>query len=221
MITGIEGRPGSGKSYYLLTEIIRSLKSGRKVITNVYGIAWRQLCLHLCGRDLAAARSMESRVKVIRAEEFISGAYKSVDLRNGDIFLDEIMLLMFSRNWKQIDQGFILWLSQHRKFRCNLTYITQSFDRLDKTILEMTQNYYTVRNMAAWTSVVPLPKFFIILKRGEDRKDVMERNYLRPTKALYRFYDTYARFDSESPPGGVFHQPPMPCGRHFCELARS
>ncbi len=46
MITGIEGRPGSGKSYYTAMRIKNDLERGRKVFTNIASfsinkVAWQ------------------------------------------------------------------------------------------------------------------------------------------------------------------------------------
>lgn len=208
MITGIEGRPGSGKSYFMVTRIIEDLRDQKSIVCNLHGVHWRSLCLHAARGNMEKARKYYSRVTCLSAKEFLFGGFGKVDLKHKEVYLDEIMMLLFSRDWQKIGKETILFLSQHRKYRCNITYITQSFDRLDKSLLEMTQTYISVRNLGMWHFYkLKLPQVFAILSYAENRTDLISKQFIRPRRAIYGLYDSYARFELGFNPEGSFHVP--------------
>jgi len=208
MITGIEGRPGSGKSYYMLTRIIEDLKRGKSIVCNLHGVHWRSLCLYVADGDLEEARQIYKRVTCISAKQFLYGGFANVDLKYKEVYLDEIMMLLFSRDWQKIGKETILFLSQHRKYRCNITYITQSYERLDKSILEMTQTYIRVKNLNFWNFYgLKMPSVFAVMFYAENRQDLITKELHRPRKCIYGLYDSYARFELGFPPEGSFFVP--------------
>jgi len=132
MITIVEGRPGQGKSIYLVGEIIRHLRRGKKVYTNV------------AISDLRFAQKYADQLFSIDSLEDI------VELREGEIVLDEVHIYLNSRNWDKLDVRFQLFLQQHRKRGLNITGAVQSIKRADVVFRELIQVFYRIRKIVSF-----------------------------------------------------------------------
>lgn len=132
MITVVEGRPGMGKSVWLVAEVLRWLRAGRTVYTNVY-INDEKLCQKYDGRLF-----------------YIESLEDIVTLREGKIILDEIQIYLNSRNWDKLDIRFQLLLQQHRKRGLDIIGVTQSIKRADIVFRELVQVFYRIRKVAAF-----------------------------------------------------------------------
>lgn len=80
-----------------------------------------------------------------------NGAYKFdfdklgyVDYKQCLMLCDEIQLFADSRNFKEFGDNLKFWFSNHRKFRTDFIYATQSFDAVDKRIRSLTDRIYYV-----------------------------------------------------------------------------
>lgn len=195
MITGIEGLPGSGKSYYALEQLYSSLVRGKMVYTNmrsilIYKVAWSIHRAH----NIPKQKILE-KFKIINTwdiEGFINNP-----VYNCDIYLDEVMVAWLSRDWQKMSRDLITWFSQHRKYKVNFTYIAQSIDRVDGTLRDMTQKYIYMRNTSFWRfGFVKLPQIFLAIHYAEDRKNILKREWVIPIKKYYGFYDSWALFPS-------------------------
>lgn len=166
MITVVEGRPGQGKSVWLVSEILRQLARGRKVYTNV-AIVDKKLQYKYKGR-LFLIESLED----------------CLDLREGEIVLDEIQTYLNSRNWDKLDVRFQLMLQQHRKKGLNITGATQSVKRADVVFRELIQYYFRINKLI----VLKLPKtklaFGLFYLREYDPDDVESGGAKSNMKAL-------------------------------------
>lgn len=135
MITVVEGRPGMGKSVYLVSEILRYLRAGHKVYTNV-AISDQKLLKKYVGQ-LFSVESLEDLIT----------------LRQGKIVLDEVQTYLNSRNWDKLDIRFQLLLQQHRKKGLDILGATQSIKRADVVFRELVQVFYRIKKVV----VVKLP----------------------------------------------------------------
>lgn len=132
MITVVEGRPGMGKSVWLVAEILRWLRRGRTVYTNV------QI------NDEAILRKYDGRLFLIESLEDI------ITLREGKVVLDEVQIYLNSRNWDKLDIRFQLLLQQHRKRGLDIIGATQSIKRADVVFRELVQVFYRIRKVASF-----------------------------------------------------------------------
>jgi len=132
VITIVEGRPGQGKSIYLVGEIYRHLRRGRMVYTNV------------AITDIKFAKKYEKRLFSITSLEDI------IELREGEIVLDEVHIYLNSRNWDKLTIEFQLFLQQHRKRGLNITGAVQSIKRADVVFRELIQVFYRIRKIVSF-----------------------------------------------------------------------
>lgn len=132
MITVVEGRPGMGKSVFLVGEILRFLRAGHNVYTNIL--------IH----DEKLIRRYGNKMWYIESLEDI------VNLRTGKIVLDEVQTYLNARNWALLDIRFQLLLQQHRKRGLDIIGATQSIKRADVVFRELVQVFYRIRKIVAF-----------------------------------------------------------------------
>jgi hypothetical protein len=198
MITGIEGRPGSGKSYLALEQIYSSLSRGKVVYTNMRNIFIHKVAWAI-NRATGRPRSdVLSRFRILETWD-VERLWKE-KVQNCEIFLDEVMITWGARDWAKMDRGLLEWFSQHRKYRVNFTYIVQDIDGVDKTLREMTQEYICIRNFAYYKlGPFRLPQIFLAVHLAEDRRLSLKREWIIPLKRFYSYYDSWALFPTRPP----------------------
>jgi len=116
----------------LVAEIQRHLRRGRNVYTNV------------AITDVKFAQKYKDRLFSIDSLEDI------VDLREGEIVLDEVHIYLNSRNWDKLDVRFQLFLQQHRKRGLNITGAVQSVKRADVVFRELIQVFYRIKKLVSF-----------------------------------------------------------------------
>jgi len=166
MITIIEGRPGMGKSIYLVGEIFRHLRRGKRVYTNV------------AISDIAFASKYDKQLFSIDSLEDI------VDLREGEIVLDEVHIYLNSRNWDKLDVKFQLFLQQHRKRGLNITGAVQSIKRADVVFRELIQIFYRIRKIVSFKVPYTRYAFGFFYLREYDPDDIESGGAKSNQKAL-------------------------------------
>lgn len=194
MITCIEGRPGSGKSYHMAELIYDSLKRGRKVLTNAKSVDAYRMALDIRRRG---GRKMVETLELFRTcniRDLVDMPWDTV--RETDIYLDEVMVVWLSREWKKFPVNLIKFLSQHRKLKSNLWYVTQSADLVDSTLRELTGRTIKVRNLShfkiPFVRFLRLPEWFFLLYTGETKKMKEGFEIVVPQKRFFRYFDSYA-----------------------------
>jgi len=195
MITVVEGRPGMGKTVFLVYTIIELLSKGHEVYTNVEVV-------------LPLSDKRRHRLHYINTLEDIT------TLRQGKIVLDEIQTYLNSRNWDKLDIKFQLLLQQHRKRGLDIIGATQSIKRADVVFRELVQRFFTVRKI--FTFRVPFTKIthglFVLREFDPDTTegDASSRTqvgYALPLYAdpfIFKVYDTTQEYKIESPIGKTY-----------------
>jgi hypothetical protein len=158
MITVVQGRPGMGKSVFLVSEIFRYLARGHKVYSNVE--------VHFDVDD-----SRQARFRYITSLEDIVG------LREGKIVLDEVQTYLNSRNWDKLDTRFQLLLQQHRKRGLDILGATQSIKRADVVFRELVQVFYEIRKIFTLSVRAFGFGFFYIREFDPDSMESGTRSY--------------------------------------------
>lgn len=127
-ISIVEGRPGMGKTVYLVIKIIGYLNAGHEVYTNV---------------DVFLKPSDPRFNKL----HYIQSLNECLRLRKGKIVLDEVQTLLNARTWDKLDPRFMVFLQQHRKRGLDLLGASQSVKRADVVFRELVQYFYTVQKL--------------------------------------------------------------------------
>ncbi len=112
----IFGKKGSGKSTYMVRCMLKDLKKGWNVYTDI------QDC-------------------VVPGVRIINGAdlNKFVPETNSSIYLDEVGISFDNRNFKNFDTGLRDFFKLQRKYKCKVVMNSQSFD-VDKKIRDVTDS---------------------------------------------------------------------------------
>lgn len=128
MITVVEGRPGTGKTIFLVQKILSYLNAGHHVYTNV--------SIFLKPTDIR-----------MHQLHYITSLQDITNVREGKIVLDEVQTYLNSRLWDKLDVKFQLLLQQHRKRGLDILGATQSVKRADVIFRELVHYFYTVQKL--------------------------------------------------------------------------
>ena len=195
MITGIEGLPGSGKSYLAVELIWKEMLKGRMVVTNMKNLFLRRMAYLVEKKRGIPKEQVLRNVRIIETKDV--SRFHKLGIRNCTIVLDEVLLDFFSRDWAKQPKENIHFFTQHRKYRIDFIYITQSIARIDATLRDMTAEFIKMRNCANWRFMgAHLPNFFLASHFAEDGKTRLRREYVFPSRMVYGFYDSWAFFDA-------------------------
>ncbi len=122
----IFGKKGSGKSTYMVKLMLRHLKRGWTIYTNMIDI------------NIPGVRifNLESLTRCTPDEHSV-------------VFIDEGGITFDNRNYKNFDRGYTEWFKFQRKYKCKVYINSQSFD-IDKKLRDLTDsmvlqvNYFNV-----------------------------------------------------------------------------
>jgi len=106
MITIVEGRPGMGKSVWLVAEIIRYLRQGYYVPTNV-DIKLDGKALKMM-QDVLKIESLDDIVNINIKQLYGKKNWKGQPYKGIKVVLDEVQAYLNSRNWDKLDIHFQL-----------------------------------------------------------------------------------------------------------------
>lgn len=191
MITVVVGRPGMGKTAFLVGEIVR-LARKHQVYTNIEVTfpAWDKR-----GKNVHRIDSLDDIVK----------------LEHGKIVLDEVQTYLNSRNWDKLDIRFQLLLQQHRKRGLDIIGATQSIRRADVVFRELVQVFYEVRKIVTFKVAGNAFGLFLLSEYDPDSIESATRSYepigwtfpvlLDPY--VFKVYDTTQEYKVRSPAGRI------------------
>jgi hypothetical protein len=144
VIIVVEGAVGAGKTYWVVSEIARHLRSGGIVCTN--------LDLHLRAlRELTGRRLSSGQFLLVSADQspfdIPRGDFRGGGKRRVMVVLDEA-LNWFPSSRDASDKGadWQTWLRQSDKLGQDVYFVAQRFDRAAKWLRELAQICVSVRN---------------------------------------------------------------------------
>lgn len=199
MITIYEGRPGAGKSYKAVKDIVVALCSGSIVTTNVFlyhdkviEYCWTRYSIRV---DPANLVYIEDGSDLALHIEKISpvGTRSTPNL----IVLDEAHCWFNARDWKEnadrLKRQF-LWMTQHRKFFVDIIFITQDANNIDAQFRRLTQFFRRYRDLAR-VSVPLLGQIYPMQHSMEiivdyDGKTIMSRNIVVRQQEIFQLYES-------------------------------
>ena len=188
MISGIIGLPSSGKSLVLSYIAYRAIK-GKSI--NFHGFN----CTHF-----------DKQYQRVYTNFPFQGAYQLdfdilgyADYNNCLILVDELQMFADSRNFKNFGDNLKFFFSQHRKFKVDFLYATQSPDTVDKRIRSLTDKlYYIDRTIFNLIRIREIQTFFDIhnnLTLSYEFSSGLNSRYFYAPR-LYKYNDTYGLIHS-------------------------
>lgn len=168
------GKPGSGKSYLGVKQIIEELSdpnSDRFIVTNIV-LKLPEIAewLH---QNVKHEVNLDERIRILddaEAGEFwlyephrefenrktIQMRRRSYDVpdfedraERGTLYvIDEVHNYFGARDWQNTGPDATFFLSQHRKLLCDVIFITQHPEQTDKALRRLAQEYMSVRNLS-------------------------------------------------------------------------
>jgi len=140
MITVVCGRPGTGKTVYLVGRIMNFLSAHIPVYTNI---------------EIKLSKNDKRRQYL----HIINGLDDIIKVRHGKVVLDEVQTYLNSRNWDSLDTKFQLLLQQHRKRGLDILGATQSIKRADVVFRELVQVFLKIYKIISFK--FPFSKYAI------------------------------------------------------------
>jgi zona occludens toxin len=146
MITLYEGFPGSGKTYDAVRKIISNISIGRRVLTNIDGMANSvpaEALKHITNYDDQKFKNLLVVLSQEQTKTFWEFS-KPGDL----IVIDEAQNYFNSRDWnKQENRDFGRWAFEHRHNVQDLILITPSKTRIDSAVRELVEWTYGYKKL--------------------------------------------------------------------------
>lgn len=170
MITVIQGRPGQGKTVYLVGLIQLYLRRGHDVYSNI---------------QLNIGNRYANKFHIIESLD------ECASLRSGKIVLDEIQVYLNSRNWDKLDPRFQVFLQQHRKRGLDIVGACQSIKRADVVFRELVQRFYQVHKIINWNIKGYGFGFFYLREYDPDSIESTSRDYEAIGWPFIYFADPY------------------------------
>jgi len=201
MITAVEGRPGMGKSVYLVGVAYQKLLSNYYVFSNI---------------EIAVPARLCSRYQYYQSfDDLLPVRLKAILIDNPKIrgiiiIMDEMQVYLSSRNWDKLDQKFQLLLQQHRKRGIDIFGATQSIKRADVVFRELVQRFYRIAKIISFKiPYVGSFGFFYLREYDPDSIESASRAYdaigwpflYFADPVVLRLYDTTQEYQLDDPIG--------------------
>lgn len=128
-LTFLFGRKGAGKTTLMAKLMLRDIKKGWLVYTDVQGI----------------------KIPGVRVFNISELNTKSPPPRSA-VYLDEVGLTMDNRNYKSFTSGLRDWYALQRHYKCKVIVNSQAFD-VDKKVRDRTDSFYYCTKLAGTISI--------------------------------------------------------------------
>lgn len=149
MITCYFGLPGCGKSTLLAS---------------------------IAQKELKRIRKGKSKYRMVLSNYYIKGCHRitfdmigKFDMSECLILLDEITLDADSRDFKQFKHNTKEFMILHRHYFCDIIYVTQQYDGVDRKIRELTAELFYMRKAGPVTYSTAIYRKLTISEEGEIR----------------------------------------------------
>lgn len=201
MIAAFVGTPGSGKTYDAVKKIVDNMrkiegKSPRHIYTNIEGMDEPE-CQHYLKDYLGYDDYEFSKYFHWKSDKEIVNFYEYVK-DNSLIVIDEIHKLYSNRDW-QTDKNkqFADWCSTHRHFGCDLIFITQDMEKVEKHVRSLVQWSYLYRKVDFMGGAVKR-KYIKYSYSGDDVKcKALTTNTGTYESHIFNCYKSYSTQDAK------------------------
>jgi len=133
MIAAITGLPGEGKTWFAVSLIYKLLKEGRDVYVNF---------------PVTKPEGEEVSGTLRRFDTF----QEFIQIREGEIFLDEGQIWMNAREWEHLPKEAQWSLQQHRKRGLNIYCTVQDLSRIELVYRQLVARYFAVSRI--WRIII-------------------------------------------------------------------
>lgn len=190
MIYAIQGKPGMGKTLWLVEKIIKFAQKKINVYTNIE-IKWNKA---------------DPRSKYVAKINALSDLYK---VKEGKVVLDEAQTYFSSRKWDSLDQRLQTLFQQHRKRGLDIIGASQSIKRCDVVYRELVQVFYDVKKIFAFSIRGNGYGMFILREYDPDYMEKDKDQWVLegwptiwwPDEEVFRLYDTTQEIELIDPVG--------------------
>ena len=134
MINCVVGKPGTGKTYFLLKKAVKALRSGRDVYSNFWIDFDKLRKLRLLGKKSGGLFYWHDIADLI-------------NIKQGLILMDECQIWFNSRKWQTLDERAQYKLQQHRKHGLDILGASQNLKRIDSVMRELINEVYEVKRL--------------------------------------------------------------------------
>ena len=203
MINVIVGKPGTGKTYYLVKLARKFIISGRDVYSNFY-----------INREKIITDYEQS--KIYKLKKFINERilkkpfspkygqlifWQQLDdflnIRGGEVLIDECQIYFNSRKWKELPERIQYKFQQHRKhikrddkgkvIGLNIWGAVQNVKRIDTVVRELVNNVFSLKRVVHLFMI----RQYDIEEIDKVRKDCYSTRFFIFNKKTAESYDTY------------------------------
>lgn len=158
----IFGKKGAGKSTYMIVLMIRYLKKGYTIYTDMRDV-------NIDGVRIFSLRDLSKHTPPPRSA----------------VFLDETGLSMNNRDWKMFSEGLREWYALQRKYQCVVYANSQTWD-LEKSVRERCDQFFFVQKMFGFLSLI---RPIVLITRPND---MSSPDCDSPVKPTYRWGSLFA-----------------------------
>lgn len=134
MINIIVGKPGTGKTYYLVAKAVKMLNKNRDVYSNFF-------------IDIDKLEKLGRLKKVHGKLTFWKSAHDLIDIKQGVILMDECQIYFNSRQWKDLPESLQYKLQQHRKQGLDIWGAVQNLKRVEIVLRELVNWVYETKKI--------------------------------------------------------------------------
>lgn len=125
------GSAGTGKSYYLTFQAVKSLAEGRSVLVN-FGLRPDRVYLAMRQYGLGHRPAMDAvgRIKELRSFD------DWIEAKDCDVYIDEVQNFIPGADWHDIPTQVVVKFAEHRHFRLRVTMAAHRFLALHTYVRE-------------------------------------------------------------------------------------
>jgi len=194
MIEIYEGRLGGGKTYSAVVRMVDHLRKGGTVCTNV-ALKWESVSRYVADNYGVV---VELEQLIVLTDEQIAVFHRHTP--SGDaslnvlVVIDEAHLVFNARDWANTSRETLAFLTQSRKVKTDVIFISQSALNIDKQFGRLVQFIWRFRDLEKWRIPGlgigwPL-KQILCCQFDYDGKTILQRNFIAKDKRVFTLYDT-------------------------------
>lgn len=171
MITAVVGKPGSGKSMYLVGLARSEMKAGRDVYSNI----------------VIDENKFKLKGKKIGKLFYYQTLEQLTYVKDGTVLLDEVGAYLDSRQYTNFPTDVRIKFQQHRKDGLNMFYSVQSYGRADLIIRQLTNDILVCKNL--WGLFFTLTRYDAD-EYEEEKPKMLGFKFFIPNRKVFKAYDT-------------------------------
>jgi zona occludens toxin (predicted ATPase) len=193
MITCFTGTPGGGKTYAAIVEMVRLLREGRTVYTNVDGHD-KEKCRRALGY-VAGAPEGQLDGRLVYMDKATTLHFWEVVPNGAVVVLDEVHKIWSSRTYaSEGNKAFAEWCSTHRHTGNDVILITQALDKLDGHVRSLIEWTHRCRKVNFLGKMVKR-SYLEYVYSEDDERNCLHKGRKTYEPVYFKCYESYAAKD--------------------------